>query len=63
MSVHTDPFWVGRFSQAIAMNLPKIKTRPEEARENLKRCLDDFLRSSLPDAEHKRLLREELRQK
>lgn len=63
MSVHTDPFWVGRFSQAIAMSIPRIKSRPEEVQKDLRRTLDEFLRSPLPDSQLKQLLREEMRQR
>lgn len=56
-----DAFWVGRFSTAVAMAVPRIKTRPDDVAEDLKRTLDEFLRSPLPSADLKRSLKEDLR--
>lgn len=55
---HSDPFWVGSLSMAAAIAL---KSEQTEARQILKRTLDDFLRSPLPSTELRQMLREELK--
>jgi len=56
-----DAFWVGRLSTAIAMNVPRIPKRPDNAAEDLRRTLDEFLASPLPSAELKKSLKKDLR--
>jgi len=56
---HTDGYWLGSLSMAIATAVKE----PDHkwARQNLRRALDDFLRSPLPSEELVHMLREELK--
>ena len=56
----SDPYWVGVLSMSIALAIPKIE-KPAYVREDLRRALEDFLRSPVPSAELKDSLRREMK--
>ena len=55
----THPFWAARLSMTIALTLKRVQ--PKDARQDLKRTLDEYLASGVPSQELQKSLREEMR--
>lgn len=58
----SDAYWVGSLAMTCALAYRDLRRNERAAaQENLKRVLEDFLRSPVPVAEVRRTLREEMR--